>query len=96
MHLYVYKCIGIYIGFLFNLHFRKLLTDFYITSVLYFEKLELSSGFIAFYLQLKIKKSYYNSYFLLETSPETIFQFTFYSIYFYSYYLSHFKMSYPF
>ena len=96
MHLCVYKCIGIYIGFLFNLHFRKLLTDFYITSVLYFEKLELSSGFIAFYLQLKIKKIYYNSYFLFETSPETIFQFTFYSIYFYSYYLSHFKMSYPF
>ena len=92
MHLCVYKCIGIYIGFLFNLHFRKLLTDFYITSILYFEKLELSSGFITFHLQLKLKKSYYNSYFLFES----LLQFTFYSIYFYSYYLSDFKMSYPF
>ena len=38
-----------------NIHFRKLVSDFHITSSLYFEWLGFSSGFLDFQLQLKIR-----------------------------------------
>ena len=54
MHMCVYKCIGIYIGF--NMHLRKLMSDFNITSIVYLELLGYSSGFVNFQLQLKMRK----------------------------------------
>lgn len=56
VHVRVNKCIGIYKDFLFNMHLGKLLTDFRITSILYFNKIWLGSGFLAFHLQLKVTR----------------------------------------
>ena len=46
MHIRVCKCIGMYIHVLFNMHLKKLITDFHTTSILY----------LAYHLQLKIRK----------------------------------------
>ena len=56
MHLCAHKSINKYIEVLLNMHLRKLLTDSLITSILYFEKLRLMPGVLAFHLQLKITK----------------------------------------
>lgn len=65
LHIYMYVCkymcmcicIHVYMhNFLFNLHLRKLMTDFHTTSILYFKRLEFCSAFLALYLQLKITK----------------------------------------
>ena len=52
----VNSCITTHKDFLLNMYLRKLLTDFSITPILYFNKIGLSSGFLAIHLQLKVTK----------------------------------------